>query len=153
MRLLLSLTLIGLFSSVSAQDRQADETRLRALHAQLLQAHVDGDIDLWMAIEADSFVSVNGGQVTFPTTGDRRARRTAYLRDASFTVYRDLREPLVRISEDGSLGWLIAEVEIAGTKSGADGERTAFHDVWAWIELYEKTDAGWQMVGNASNRR
>jgi len=82
-----------------------------------------------------------------------RDRRAAYLQDASFTTYRDLRDPIVRISDDGLLGWLIAEVEIEGTATGPDGTRQGFRDAWAWVELYERTNAGWRLTGNASNRR
>ena len=154
MRVFLALALFCIPCLVSAQDRQADENELRKLHQQLIQAHIDGQVDRWMAIESDSFVSVNRGQVTFPGAADRRAQRAAYLRDASFSIYRDLREPLVRISEDGSLGWLIAEVEVEGILPGEEGgDPTTFHDIWAWIELYEKTDEGWRLIGNASNRR
>lgn len=153
MRFLPVLALLGLSCSVTAQNRQSDEARLRSLHAQLIQAHLDGDVDLWMTAEADSFVSINGGQVTFPEYDRRREQRAAYLRDATFSVYRDLREPLVRISDDGSLGWLIAEVEVEGTRPDEGGTRSSFLDIWAWIELYEKTEEGWRLIGNASNRR
>lgn len=57
------------------------------------------------------------------------------------------------MSSDGSLGWLIAEVEIAGTLPGAGGGRVEFQDVWARVELYERGADGWQLVGNVSNRR
>ena len=153
MRILLALSLLCISCSVATQNRHADEIQLRTLHAQLIQAHIDGQVDRWMAIEADSFVSVNRGQITFPGFADRQERRAAYLSEASFSLYRDLREPLVRISDDGTLGWLIAEVEVAGTLPGEDGGRNSFHDTWAWIELYEKTEGGWRMIGNASNRR
>ena len=76
-----------------------------------------------------------------------------FLQGASFSTYRDLREPIVRISEDGSLGWLIAEVEVVGTVPDQDNGRSSFHDIWAWIELYEKTDQDWRLIGNVSNRR
>lgn len=153
MRSLLLLVLFCLTCSVEAQSPPSDENQLRALHAQLIQAHLEGEIDLWMDIEADSFVSVNRGKVTFPPVAERRDGRATYLRDASFSTYRDLREPIVRISNDGSLGWLIAEVEVEGTMPDANGALRPFHVLWAWIELYEKTDDGWRMIGNASNRR
>ena len=153
MRILPALALLCLSCTATTQNRQADENQLRTLHAQLIQAHIEGQVDQWMAIEADSFVSVNRGQITFPEFAERQDRRAAYLSEASFSLYRDLREPLVRISDDGSLGWLIAEVEVAGTLPDEEGGRRSFHDTWAWIELYEKTDQGWRMIGNASNRR
>jgi hypothetical protein len=106
-----------------------------------------------MSIESDPYVSVNGGRVSFPSAETRRAQRAPYLADTEFTVYRDLREPVVRISEDAAMGWLIAEVEIEGTMTGPEGDRVPFRDAWAWVELYERTETGWRMTGNASNRR
>ena len=153
MRILLALALLCLPCLGAAQSRPSDESQLRTLHAQLIQAHIEGKVDQWMAIEADSFVSINRGQITFPGFAERRKRRAAYLREASFSLYRDLRTPIVRISVDGSLGWLIAEVEVEGTMPRPEGGRSSFHDIWAWIELYEKTEVGWRLIGNASNQR
>ena len=59
---------------------------------------------------------------------------------------------MIRVSVDGTLGWVIAEVEVKGVET-ANGENTPFHDIWAWVELYEKVNGQWKMVGNASNRR
>ena len=53
----------------------------------------------------------------------------------------------------GSLGWVIAEVEIKGTRTSDDGESMPVEAIWAWIELYEKREGVWKAVGNVSNRR
>jgi hypothetical protein len=106
-----------------------------------------------MAIESMDYVSANQGRVTFPEWDERRGARAAYLESTEFEVYRDVREPVIRIADDGSLGWLIAEVEVRGTTTGPDGESEPFHDVWAWVELYHHTQDGWRLVGNVSNRR
>jgi ketosteroid isomerase-like protein len=153
MHLILFLALVLLPASLTAQTRDADERELRRLHADLIRAHVEKDPDLWMSIESDDYVSANSGRVTFPAPVDRRAGREAYLRSATFSRYRDIREPIVRVSADGSLGWLIAEVEIAGRIEGDGGATRAFDDVWAWVELYERGADGWKLVGNVSNSR
>jgi hypothetical protein len=147
------LLLLLVSSGASAQEESLDRARLLQLHADLIRAHVEGHVDLWMSVEAEGYTSVNRGRVTFPSLTERREQRGAYLDATSFTTYRDLREPIVRVSRDGSLGWLIAEVEIAGATTQPDDEHRAFREVWAWIELYEKIDGEWRLVGNASNRR
>ena len=153
MRLLLPLVLILWSTPLLAQDASGHGRELRRLHNELLEAHRTGDIDRWMSVEGPDFVSVNGGRVTFPELSDRRAQRADYLGIATFEVYRDLREPLVRVSDDGSLGWLIAEVEVRGHASSSPREAEPFHDIWAWVELYENEDGLWRLVGNVSNRR
>ena len=137
----------------AAAQASADEEALLGLHETLIQAHVENRLDLWMALEAEEIVSVNGGTVSFPSAEERRAGRAAYLRDATFSEYRDVRPPIVRISDDGSLGWLIAEVRVTGELRAPDGTARPFDDVWAWIELYERRDGEWKLVGNASNNR
>lgn len=152
---LLALPLLALLwaTPLPAQDATRDAAELRRLHQELLEAHRTGDVDRWMAVEAADYVSVNGGRITFPEASERRAGRAAYLASAEFEVYRDLREPLVRVSDDGSLGWLVAEVEVRGTTTSDTGQVEAFHDIWAWIEMYARVDGRWRLVGNASNRR
>ena len=83
----------------------------------------------------------------------RRAAREPYLRATTFSVYKDVRTPIVTISDDGTLGWLITEVEVRGTHVAEDGTETPVEAIWAWIELYRKRDGQWTMVGNVSNRR
>ncbi len=151
-RLLLTGFLVAC-APADAPEIALDRQQLLTHHADLLRAHREHKVELWMSIEADSFISINNGRVTFPSIDERRDLRTHYFRDAEFEVYHDLREPIVTLSADRSLGWVIAEVEVRGTMPNADGVREPFVDLWAWIELYQKRDGRWQMVGNASNLR
>lgn len=146
---LASLLLSGCEGDDSVRGHEAELLRL---HQEVLQAHRQGDVDRWMAVEADPYLSVNGGRISFPTGEERRAARGPYLQRATFAAYRDLREPVVRVSGDGSMAWLAAEVEVVGRLAGGD-EEARFSEVWAWIELYEKVDGSWKIVGNASNSR
>ena len=137
----------------STSESENDPTELLAIHEQVLEAHRTGDVPSWMAVEADPYVVASRGTITFPTAEEREAFRAPYLASTSFSVYRDMRPPLVRISDDGTLGWLIAEVEVQGTQTAESGDSVAVDAVWAWIELYEKRDGQWKLVGNVSNRR
>ena len=134
-------------------DVTADEEALLARHAFVLEAHRTGDVPGWMASEADTVISVNRGTITYSAAADRRARRERYLGSTTFSVYRDLRPPLVKVSDDGTLGWVIAEVEIRGVRKGEDGTETPVDSIWAWIELYEKNEEEWKAIGNVANMR
>lgn len=136
-----------------ATGREADVAALQAAHETVLQAHRDGDVDGWLAVEADSYVVANRGRVSFPTMEERRAAREPYLAGTRFSRYEDVRQPLVTISEDGSMGWLIAEVAVTGRQTLPDGSEEAVESVYAWIELYRRIDGEWRLVGNISNSR
>lgn len=137
----------------AGQTPSSAEASLLGLHESLLQAHRDGDVEGWMSIEADTVVSVNAGSVSFPGTAMRRAGREQYLGSTVFEVYADMRPPLVSVSNDGSLGWVIAQVRVVGQRTVADGPDQPIEDVWAWVELYRWRDGRWWLVGNVSNRR
>jgi hypothetical protein len=137
----------------ASADLEADAAELRDVHERVLDAHRSGHVGAWMDLEADPYVSANRGAIAFPSGAERRSTRERYLSSTTFTVYRDLRPPVVRISADGTLGWLIAEVEVRGTQVSDDGAETPVDAIWAWIELYEKRGGVWKQIGNVSNRR
>ena len=151
--LLVQLGPLALFGCAANVDRQTDIAALEALHASVLEAHRSGDIEAWMVHEADTVVSANRGVISFPGREERRIGRERHLKTTAFDVYRDLRPPIVMISEDGTLGWIIAEVEMRRTTSSEGAARTPVEGIWAWIELYEKQEGVWKAVGNVSNRR
>jgi hypothetical protein len=68
-----------------------------------------------------------------------------------FSIYRDQVPPTVKVSADGTLGWVIAQIEAKGQQPGADGQPQPFEYVRASVELYEKRGGKWVAVGTASN--
>ena len=130
-----------------------DKNQLLAHHQQVIQAHLAADTEGWLALESDDYTSANRGEISHPSKAERKAWREPYLKASTFTVYRDLVEPIVKVSADGTLGWLIAQVEVAGTQKTAGGDVVPFRFVSAWIELYEKVDGRWLCSGNVSNMK
>lgn len=140
----------GACATVGPSTRAADTQELLRLHEQAMQAHRDSDIDLLMASDGDEYVVVSRGEVSRPDAAARKAFLGPYLAATRFSVYRDQVPPIAKVSADGTLGWVIAQVEAKGEQKGA----TRTHNlefVSAWIELYEKKDGRWQRVGNVSN--
>jgi hypothetical protein len=116
-----------------------------------MQAHRESNVDLLLRAEAPDSVSANRGQITQPTLDARRARFQQYLATTRFSEYVDLVPPIVRVSNDGSLGWVIVQVRAAGVQSAPDGSSQPLAFESAWIELYEHREGRWYRVGNVSN--
>jgi TonB family protein len=68
-----------------------------------------------------------------------------------FSIYRDQVPPTVKVSADGTLGWVIAQIEAKGEQAGADGQPQQFEYVRASVELYEKRGGKWVAAGTAAN--
>jgi hypothetical protein len=130
-----------------------DVEQILELHKAVLEAHKAGDVDGLLAAESDEIVRASRGEVLFPPKSERVLAFTRYLQSTAFEEYRDLIDPIVRVSDDGTLGWLIAQVKIVGTQTSGSGERVRIDSVWAWIELYEKKAGQWYRVGDVSNVR
>lgn len=128
-----------------------DVQTLLRLHEEVLRGHREGDAR-WLATEGDDYVVGNRGLVTTPSLAERTERFRGYLARTRFETYRDRRAPVVRVSADGTLGWVVAEVEAEGTQTtDAGAEKVSF--VCAWVELYARSGEEWKRVGNVSTFR
>jgi hypothetical protein len=130
---------------------RSDEQELRALHETILRAHRERDLRAWLSIESDRYVVANRGQISHPSKAEREKFLGPYLSSTRFREYKDAVPPIVQISKDGSLGWLIAQVHAAGVQADAAGKEKPIEFTSAWIELYEKQNGRWVCVGNVSN--
>jgi hypothetical protein len=128
----------------------ADVVTLKVLHEKVMSAHRASDVEKLLADEAEDYVVAGRGAIARPTLDDRRARLGSYLSSTRFESYRDLVEPVVQVSRDGTLGWVIVQVEGKGEQT-VDGHKKPLEFVSAWIELYEKRGGRWYRVGNVSN--
>ena len=118
-----------------------------------------------------SYHPIKGGPLLYPTfspltpdyLGEQTARPWSLRASTAFFAvdderassklqeYRDLTDPVVQVSGDGTLGWVIVQVEARGSQTNAAGGKTPLEFVSAWIELYEKRDGRWLRTGNVSN--
>ena len=125
--------------------------KLLALHEEAMQAHRESNADLLLRSEGPDFVSANRGAITQPTLDARRALFQQYLGSTRFTEYVDVVPPVVQVSNDGSLGWVIVQVRGAGVQTKRDGSSQPLAFESAWIELYERRGGSWYRIGNVSN--
>jgi hypothetical protein len=157
MRVVAVLCTMVAASVVAAAETPAPATGAAAeilkIHEGLIASHLAGDVAGILAAEADEYTVVSRGEIRFPRKAERVAQFTSYLQSIEFTEYRDLVPPLVRVSDDGTLGWLITQAVIAGTQRDETGDPIPVESVWAWVELYEKRDGEWVRVGEVSNRQ
>ena len=80
---------------------------------------------------------------------DVRAKFVEYFQSAQFTAWDDAEPPIVRVSADGNMGWMIVRVRIAYTETDASGKKNE-NTVGAWMSAYEKQDGTWIMTAVTS---
>lgn len=142
--LLLALTCLPAFAATAADE-------LLALHQKVLRAHRESRVELLMEDEAADYVVANRGEITRPTLAERRERFGKYFGGTVFSEYRDMAEPVVTTSVDGTLGWVVVQVKAQGVQATPSGAKEPLEFVSAWIELYQKRQGRWWRTGNVSN--
>ena len=128
-----------------AADLEAERHALLELHRAEIRAHVERDAEALARDHGDDFVSATRGKITRSTKDETRKFFTGYFRGATYPQYEDAEPPIVRVSDDGSMGWVLSRTRVR--RVDASGE-SGF--VYAGMMAYEKRDGRWVRVGNAS---
>ena len=126
------------------------KSEILALHNESIQAHLDKDIAFFTRGQADAYISVSRGEIHRPTLKDIETMFSHYLNNTIFSEYRDLQEPLIGISNDGTLAWSVAQVKVAGKRKKEDGTEAGIDFVCSWIMLYKRRNDGWIRIADAS---
>jgi hypothetical protein len=65
--------------------------------------------------------------------------------------YRDLQEPIIEFSDDGSVAWSVVRVKVAGIRVMNDGTERELDFICAWIALYRRQNDKWIRLGEVSS--
>lgn len=146
---LLLLFLMSCQQQPNRIDLQKEQGALLAIHEAGKKAHVETNVELLMADTGDSFFNVSRGKIYTNSRVEVEQFFQEYFKDATYHKYEDLQPPIVRISGDGSLGWIISRVQ-AKRSQVVDGESADQEFVHAGIMLYEKRAGKWIRIGSVS---
>jgi len=129
-----------------------DEQKLLRRHRITMDAHLFEDAGMLAGSFAPEVTMVSAGEIHRTTGADAEAMMAGIFSNRDYTRYDDLVRPIVRVSDDGTLGWVIVQVDAEGVRLDEQGNVTeplAFTS--AWISLFEKVGDAWKMSGNVSN--
>ena len=120
------------------------------LHQTEIDAHLNKDVDFFVQDISEDYLAVSGGEIRKPTLEETRLKFSNYLNNTVFAEYRDLCEPIIGYSKDGSLAWSIVQVKIVGRRTMDDGSERDLDFTCAWITLYERQDDKWMRLADVS---
>jgi hypothetical protein len=150
-RILIAISLLTFIGCQKRPDFHLLRSEILDLHTATIDAHWDKDVDFFVQDISEEYFSVGNGEIRHPTKEEMRSEFSSYLNNTTFTEYRDLREPIISFSKDGSLAWSIVQVKVAGSRTRDDGGEREMDFTCAWITLYERRGDGWIRLGEVSN--
>jgi len=137
----------------SHPNLEADRAELLRMHGLAQTAHLEKRADLLVASFADSFLNISRGEVTVRTPAESRKRFQAYFDRSTFQEWSDIEPPIIRISPDGQMAYVIVHKQVRLITPDSSGVSRPEHTVFAWVELYEKRGGKWTLMGVASTDR
>jgi hypothetical protein len=97
-------------------DLEKEKAELLRLHKSDREAHFKTDVDRLQESSPEEFIAVSDGKIYRTTKADERKQFAEYFKGAKYHEWDDLEEPIVRISKEGDMAWMITRVRVRHTK-------------------------------------
>jgi len=131
-------------------DIEREKQTLLGMHAKSREAHFATAVEAAIEDLAEEQIIVRDGAVRRMTKGDMRQIMTGYLAGATFHEWDDIEPPLIKVSDDASLAWMITNTRVRFTKADENGNESETAFVYAGILTLENRDGRWVRTGNIS---
>ena len=151
LRIVFVLFTLNLIACQSNLDFDALRTEILDLHQDTIDAHWQKDVDFFVKDMSKDYLFVQNGEIQRPQKDEISTKMSDYLNNTIFTEYRDLQEPIIGFSKDGSVAWSIVQVKVAGKRTMDDGTERDLDFTCAWITLYERQGDKWLRLAEVSN--
>jgi len=92
-------------------DISNDYKQLVQLQRQQREAHINKNADLLVSMFSKDFISIDSGSINRPTREESRNRFQAYFDNVEFIAWDNIEDPVIRISSDGTMAYIIVQVE------------------------------------------
>jgi hypothetical protein len=131
-------------------DLEKEKAELLRIHKSDHEAHFNTDVDAVLENSPEEFISVGRGKINRTSKEDARKMFTGYFHDAKYYEWGDVQQPIIRISNDASMAWMITRTRVRRVQKKADGAEQEEKFIYAGIMTYEKRDGRWVRVANVS---
>jgi ketosteroid isomerase-like protein len=152
------LILAPLFSSWlcgcgPAVDLEAERAELMRIHELSREAHLGKDAAAIAALVSDDFLNISHGEIDHWTSEEVISHLQPYLDRSTFLAWDDIQEPVIRISSDGTMAYVVILKDVHLTQPDENGDPVEGRTIFAWTETYEKRDGEWRLTTVTSTNK
>ena len=142
--------IITFFLTVSCKESgqlnlEAEKEKILQLHKLQREYHFNKDSISFANQLSENFISVNRGQITFPTNNELVSRYHNYFSSVEFVKWDDVSDPIIRFSEDGKLAYTIVDKVVTVRYESENGDLIEDESQFAWIAIYKKYGDEWKI--------
>jgi hypothetical protein len=120
------------------------------VHRADRQSHFQTDANLLVRHSSDEFISVSNGKISRATRAEVKQAFEASFKNAKYFEWDDLEPPIIKVSNDASMAWMIVRIKVRRTQRDESGKENERSFVYAGIMTYEKRNGKWLRIANVS---
>ncbi|HLX39767.1 MAG TPA: hypothetical protein VKR42_04505 [Ktedonobacteraceae bacterium] len=132
-------------------NSEQEKARLLQLHKSALQAHFEKDTGTFLAAYASQWYDVRSAGIRLRTKEDALPTIERYFQRTHFSDISEIVAPIIHLSTDASMAWVIGEIRVRATQEMSDKEERDFSFHCTWVSIYEKHEGEWAQVVDASS--
>ncbi len=144
------VSLISCTQKAETTDLDIEREALLAVYELEKRAHISTNVPQLLENSGEQFITVSNGKISTRSREDIEQFFNGYFKNATYQEYNDLEPPIVRVSADGSMGWIVSRLRARRTQIVEEGQGSERDFVYAGIMLYEKRNGKWIRVANVS---
>ena len=134
----------------SHPDLKALKKEILDLHEGFIEAHLNKNIDFLVQDLSEDYFAISRGEIKKFTPEEMKSDLSDYINNTVFSEYKDVEEPIIGFSGDGSLAWAVFKVKATGMFTSDDGSEQKLDFICAWLALHERRDDRWILLGDVS---
>ena len=131
-------------------NSEREKARLLQLHRSALQAHLEKDAGAFLAAYASQWYDVRAAGIRLRSKEEALPAIEKYFRRTHFAEIREVTAPIIHISTDASMAWVIGEMRVQASQEVSAEQERDFSFRCAWVSIYEKHEGEWEQVVDAS---
>lgn len=137
--------------SASIPDFEKEKQAILQIEKAQREYHFKKNANDFTHILSDNFLLINKGEVKSPSQKENLERFSNYFNSTEFIKWDDMKEPVIRFSNDGSVAYVTVqkEVIVKQERNGNMPDTTYF----AWLSIYRKDGNTWKIDCVASTNK
>lgn len=131
-------------------EREAERVALLEIHKRDRAGHFETNPAILSEYQGEDFTYVGNGAISHISRSEFIAGFEQSFKNATYHEWDDLEPPIIQISEDATLAWMIVRNRVRKTQIQDDGTELERKFVYAGIMTYAKQGDKWIRVANVS---
>ena len=132
-------------------NSEQEKARLLHLHQSALRAHLENDANTFLAPYASEWYDIRDAGIRLRTKAEAFPSIERYFKRTHFSDISEMGAPIIHLSTDASMAWVIGVIQVRATQDGSDGQEQDFSFQCAFVSIYEKHEGEWAQVVDASS--